>query len=236
MRLKRMKLTKRISKDEAKNKEYVSYQVRKINDFGEGFVADKPLEGKFVFEPRIGNKGQPISYVKDGEKKTFTPVSAVIQLFNIDDFEGLELNQYGSATFDLPEKFAPIILKHSPVKDKGVQIVLKSFTGKDDKENDVKKTVWTMEIEGEVPAEEQKTLETAKPISLGLEEFDKAYKDVLKKGVEDTPQRFIRAYFANTHTEEYLRVKEYAEGRNTEDIATPNEVEAIPEEVVDLED
>ena len=206
-----MKLTKKVNigKEGTKSagKEFTTHQIGKMNEFGDGMIADAPLTGKFAFEPRI-QKNISFFDKKTNEQKTFNAVTAVIQLANVDDFENVELNEYGSAPFIIPEKFIDLIEANSPVKGKGMTITLKSFEDKEHK----KKTVWTMDIEGQT---EQTTLPVSKGIdTTQIENFEKAFVISMEKAKkQDNATNFKLMWFAQNHKEEYLQIKEYADKR-----------------------
>jgi len=221
-----MKLTKKVNigKEGTKSagKEFVTYQIGKLNEFGDGMIADAPLTGKFAFEPRIQKN---ISFIDKTtkEQKTFNAVTAVIQLANVDDFENVELNEYGSASFTIPDKFIDLIEANSPVKGKGMTITLKSFEDKEHK----KKTVWNMDIEGQT---EQTTLPVKEEVDdAQLKNFETAYvKTMNSLDKKDSPTNFKLMWFAQNHKEEYKMIKDYADARVKPKVNDPSEGEAIP--------
>ena len=228
-----MKLKKIVNKGKEgtknEDKEFVSYQIGKINEFGDGMIVDQPLKGTFTFEPRI-TKG--ISYFdkKSNTNKSFDACEGVIQLSNIGDFENVELNEYGSASFRIPGKFIPLIEKESPVQGKTVEIVLRSFEDKDGN----KKAVWDMRIDGQGAFKDNDVVSAPSLVSdESLKAFDDEFTKNISDTVDDNPSKFVRAWFANKHTKEYMVVRDYAENRNPSNIKLPEEVVddgTIPEE------
>jgi len=200
-----MKLSKKVSVSKKNGKEYVSYEVKKMNETGYGFLIDQPLKGTFTFEPRMNDV--TFTDKKTGEEKTFTACSAVINVTNVDDFENLELNEYGSAQFNLPEKFVPIIKEAGHVKGKGVEILLKSF---EDSDGNAKNT-WVMNIEGS-SGNPQKTLpeqtNTNQPVKPSEEEVSELIQHVINEHGSLDLDLCLKTWFANKHEEEYSFIVE----------------------------
>jgi hypothetical protein len=117
------------------DEERVTYQIGKLNEFGEGITVDTKIEFMLDFPPRI----TPVTFKEaNGNMKTFQSVNILAQCSH--QFENVVLSQYGNANYSLPEKYA-IWIKDCQKGDK-VTVWLRSFDAKDGK----KKSTWDCNI------------------------------------------------------------------------------------------
>jgi hypothetical protein len=115
--------------------ERVTYQIGKLNEFGEGITVDTKIEFMLDFPPRI----TPVTFKDtDNTMKTFQSVNILAQCSH--QFENVVLSQYSSANYSLPEKYAEWI-KGCQKCDK-ITVWLRSFEAKDGK----KKSTWDCNI------------------------------------------------------------------------------------------
>jgi hypothetical protein len=138
MKLKENKYT---SKDGV---EKVTYQIGKLNEYGEGIIVDTKIDFKLHFPPEI----RPVSFKdrKTEQMKTFDSVK-ILATPSV-EFENVVLNQtYNNATFQLADKYSQWVKDCQ--KDDVITVWLRSFEATDrDTGKLVRRSTWDCNING----------------------------------------------------------------------------------------
>lgn len=79
------------------------YKIRRLDPTGYGMMNSECVFGQFVMQPRI-------TQIPKHEGGFFNSVKAIVNWLNMDpDNTNVQLNQYGTVNFDLPDRLAPIL-------------------------------------------------------------------------------------------------------------------------------
>jgi hypothetical protein len=122
---------------ESKGKKYTNYLVKKLDAEGNGLIANTVFSVVLAFDVRV--QRTPYTDKKTGVQKTIINVIATGKA-NC-DIENVTYNEYGSATFVLPEKLETTFA--TARKGDTVFMALKTFEAVDkDTNKPVKRMVW----------------------------------------------------------------------------------------------
>jgi len=129
---------------------YTTYKVSMFNVRKEGLGLEDEIRGKIPFEPYIVKAGDKY---KNGNIAPYNSVKCMINVHNINDFDNIKVNEYGSAQFDLPNSEVFIDKLKKLWLGNTIRIFLKEVESTNKKGEKISKTMFDIEkVEDEEPS------------------------------------------------------------------------------------